>query len=214
MGAAEGIRPREVQVLLAPFGVALSELQQDEVVRYVHLLLRWNRTLNLTSVSDPEEIVLRHFGESMFLRNVAPVENCRLADIGTGAGFPGLAIKIACPSIHVTLIESNQRKCAFLAEVSRELDLEGVEIIARRYEEMRVTPSSFDVVVSRAIGKLLPVLKWARTALASSGYLALWLGGQDATKISKTAGWNWDYPRRIPDSQRRFILIGRRPKQG
>jgi len=93
--------------VLAPFGIEPSEAQSIQIGQYVELLLLWNKSLNLSSILDPEEILTRHFGESMFLCTLLSVENCRLADVGSGAGFPGLAIKIFRPSVQITLIESN-----------------------------------------------------------------------------------------------------------
>lgn len=194
--------------LLRGFGVVASEHQLTQVSAYIDLLLRWNLRLNLTTIVNPEEIVLRHFGESMFLTKILPVENCRLADIGSGAGFPGLAIKVICPTIELTLIESDKRKCGFLAEVVRTLEIEGVEIVARRFEEVQIEPASIELLTARAIGELPRLLKWARSVIAATGQIALWIGGQDATRVSRAPGWIWGQPRRIPESQRRFILIG------
>src|SRR3982074_1351079 len=125
---------------LTPFRVQLSSGQIAQTREYVRLLLKWNQSVSLTSVVDPVEIVARHFGESMFVSCLLPVENCRLADLGAGAGFPGLALKIACTNLHITLIESNKRKCAFLSEVVRSLELNSVEILPIRFEEIRPAP--------------------------------------------------------------------------
>jgi len=202
-----------IGALLAPFGIEPTEAQLAQIQAYIRLLLHWNLSLNLTSVRDPEGIVQRHFGESMFLTKVLPVENCRLADIGSGAGFPGMAIKLICPTIRLTLIESNQKRRAFLAEVVRGLNFEGVEIVAKRFEDLRTQGWSLDVLTARAIGEIPKVLKWAKNSVASAGHIALWLGGQDAIKVSRTAGWDWGQPIRIPESRRRFILIGS-PSEG
>ena len=202
-----------IGALLAPFGIEPTEAQLAQIQAYIRLLLHWNLSLNLTSVRDPEGIVQRHFGESMFLTKVLPVENCRLADIGSGAGFPGMAIKLICPTIRLTLIESNQKRRAFLAEVVRGLNFEGVEIVAKRFEDLRTQGWSLDVLTARAIGEIPKVLKWAKNSVASAGHIALWLGGQDAIKVSRTAGWDWGQPIQIPESQQRFILIGA-PSEG
>src|SRR6202165_1125681 len=118
----------EIKSSLLPFRIQLESNQIIQVREYVRLLLKWNQSVSLTSVVDPVEILARHFGESMFVSCLLPVENCRLADLGAGAGFPGLALKIACPNLHITLIESNKRKCAFLSEIVRSLQLKNVEI--------------------------------------------------------------------------------------
>src|SRR6202047_5406015 len=114
---------------LAPFRVQLAADQITKIREYVRLLLKWNQSVSLTSVVDPVEILARHFGESMFVSGLLPVENCRLADLGAGAGFPGLALKIACPNLRLVLIESNKKKCAFLSEVVRSLELKAVEVL-------------------------------------------------------------------------------------
>jgi len=194
---------------LLPFQIQLSTGQIAKIQEYIRLLLKWNHSVNLTSVVDPAEILARHFGESMFICSFIPVEKCRLADIGSGAGFPGLALKIACPGLRLILIESNKKKCAFLSEVVRALNLENVEVMPIRFEEARVAPDFAEVITARAVGGFSDVLRWAKTALARRGHVILWLGGEDSTKVSSTPGWIWRPAVRIPESQRRFVLIGR-----
>src|SRR3981081_2071808 len=113
------------------------------------------------SVVGPGEILARHFGESMFICSFIPVEKCRLADIGSGAGFPGLALKISCPGLRLTLIESNKKKSACLSEVVRALELENVEVRPIRFEEARFAPDFAEVVTVRAIGGFSDILRWA-----------------------------------------------------
>ena len=194
---------------LSPFRVQLTPGQIAKIREYIRLLLKWNQSVNLTSVVEPAEILARHFGESMFICSLMPVEKCRLADIGSGAGFPGLAVKIACPEIHLTLIESNKKKCAFLSEVVRALEFENVEVMPIRFEEARVAPDFAEVITARAVGGFSDVLRWAKTALARRGHVILWLGGEDCAKVSSTPGWIWKSAVKIPESQRRFVLIGR-----
>jgi len=194
---------------LLPFQIQLSNGQIAKIQEYIRLLLKWNQSVNLTSVVDPAEILARHFGESMFICSLMPVEKCRLADIGSGAGFPGLALKIACPGLRLTLIESNKKKCAFLSEVVRALDLENVEVMPIRFEEARVAPDFAEVITARAVGGFSDILRWAKAALARRGHVILWLGGEDSTKVSSTPGWIWKPAVKIPESQRRFVLIGR-----
>jgi len=196
--------------LLAPFGIEPSDAQSTQIRQYVELLLVWNERLNLTSILDPQEIVTRHFGESMFLCTLLPVENCRLADVGSGAGFPGLAIKIIHPSVPTTLIEANQRKYGFLSEVVRKIGISGVDILRGRFEDLRMAQESKEILTARAIGGLARLLGWAKSIITPAGHVALWVGEQDSIKISRTPGWTWDPPVRIPESQRRFLLIGRR----
>src|ERR1700693_808752 len=146
------IGDRQICDALAPFAISPNHDQIARVQEYVVLLLKWNRSVSLTSITDPVEIVGRHFGESMFASELLPVENCRLADVGTGAVFPGLALKIASPSLHVTLIESNKKKCAFLSEVVRALGFSDVEIRPERFEEIRQEPVLPTLITSRGAG--------------------------------------------------------------
>jgi 16S rRNA (guanine527-N7)-methyltransferase len=199
----------KVAATLLPYGIQLSQDQRSKLLTYIGILLNWNKLINLTAIIEPTEIVARHFGESMFLNSILPVENCRLADIGSGAGFPGLALKILCQNLHLVLIESNKKKCAFLSEVIRILDLREVEVVPQRFEEIRQEPGFADIVTSRAVGGFPALLKWSRKVLAPRGHIAVWVGGEDTTKISNTPGWTWQPAIRLPESQRRFILIGR-----
>jgi 16S rRNA (guanine527-N7)-methyltransferase len=194
---------------LAPFRVQLAADQISKIREYVRLLLKWNQSVSLTSVVDPVEILARHFGESMFVSGLLPVENCRLADLGTGAGFPGLPLKISRPSLHLILIESNKRKCAFLSEVVRSLELKDVEVLPLRFEEIRPTSDFAEIITARALGGLPEVLHWAKASLTHQGHVTLWLGGEDTTKVSSAPGWIWQPAVKIPESQRRFILVGR-----
>jgi 16S rRNA (guanine527-N7)-methyltransferase len=199
----------QIATALSPFQVRLSGAQTAQVREYVRLLLKWNQSVSLTSVMDPLEIVARHFGESMFVSCLIPVENGRLADLGSGAGFPGLALKIANPTLQVKLIESNKKKCAFLAEIVRSLELANVEILSDRFEEIRTSNDFAELITARALGGFSEILTWSKRALSPRGHLVLWLGGEDSSKVPSTPGWLWQPAVRIPDSQRRFILIGR-----
>jgi len=199
----------QISVALAPFGIRLSDDQSSQVQEYVQLLLKWNKAMSLTTIVDPIEIVSRHFGESMFATSLLLVENGRLADVGSGAGFPGLALKIACPHIQVTLIEANKKKSAFLSEVVRSLGLSEVDVLPKRFEETRPSEEYANFITARAVGGFSELLRWARATLARRGHILLWVGGEDITSISTTKGWIWNPPARIPESQRRYLLVGR-----
>jgi 16S rRNA (guanine527-N7)-methyltransferase len=108
---------------LGEFQVTVDDEQVARIQQYIRILLHWNEKLNLTAIREPLEILYRHFCESMFAVGAIPVEKCRLADIGSGPGFPGLPMKILRPEIELFLVESNIKKGTFLAEVGRELEL-------------------------------------------------------------------------------------------
>src|SRR5713101_6682500 len=115
---------------LGEFNLLAYDDQVLQIQQYIEILLAWNEKVNLTAIRDPLEILYRHFCESMYASVAVPVENGRLADVGSGGGFPGLALKIIRPNLDVFLVESNIKKVAFLAEVIRELGLRGAQVLA------------------------------------------------------------------------------------
>jgi len=200
---------QEIRRILSVFSLDPSQEQAVKIAQYVQLLLQWNRSVSLTSVTNSAEILSRHFGESIFAASVAAIEKGRLADVGSGAGFPGLAIKIMRPDLDVVLIEPNKKKAAFLWEVVRGLKLSPVEILTSRFEEsIFVDADKFDFITARALGALPDLLDWSKKSLAEQGQVVLWLGMEDLTRISKLNDWVWTPGVRIPDSQRRFLLSG------
>jgi 16S rRNA (guanine527-N7)-methyltransferase len=124
----------------------LSATQLDRLQGHYELMLLWNKAINLTRIERVEEAVDRHYAESLFLGSNLPAGALRIADVGSGAGFPGIPIAILRPEVAVTLIESHQRKAVFLKEATR--GLPNVTVIAKRAEAVRQT---FDWVVSRAV---------------------------------------------------------------
>jgi 16S rRNA (guanine527-N7)-methyltransferase len=142
--------------LLQPFLLApLSTDQLTSISTYIELLLRWNARINLTAVREEKYIVKRHFGESLFAaRHLFPAGQAsaaeHLIDVGSGAGFPGLPIKIWNPDLRLTLIDSNQKKATFLREAIRTLELANVEVFAGRTEDY---PSRAEIVTLRAVEK-------------------------------------------------------------
>jgi 16S rRNA (guanine527-N7)-methyltransferase len=136
---------------------------------YLDLLLKWNARTNLTAIRDPEEIVCRHFGESLFVATHLP-ECATLLDLGSGAGFPGLPIQLARPALRVTLAESQNKKASFLREAVRTLGL-STEVWADRVENMPID-RLFDVVALRAVDNPAVALQLARERLAPGGLIA------------------------------------------
>ncbi len=198
--------------LLTPFVRArLSTQQLEQLSIYLELLTKWNDKMNLTSVRSPLEMVTRHFGESLFAAAVLgdalkEREKTSLLDFGSGAGFPGLPVKIALPELQVTLAESQMKKAMFLREVIRTLGLNGIEVHANRAEDLS---KKFDVVAMRAVDGQESLLQPASTLLRSGGLMLLMLG----TKASETStqalpDFKWAEPVLIPDSKSRIVLIG------
>src|SRR5271169_3281943 len=145
---------------LAEFRVTASFQQVQQIQQYIAVLLKWNDKINLTAIRDPREILYRHFCESMYASVSVPVENGRLADVGSGGGFPGIPLKIMRPDLHVFLVESNVKKATFLAEVIRDLELTDARVLVSRYEELSEEVAPLDFVCSRALGDFGPFLAW------------------------------------------------------
>lgn len=136
---------------------------------YLDLLLKWNVRTNLTAIRDPEEIVRRHFGESLFLAAQLPAAST-LLDLGSGAGFPGLPVQLAIPGLRVTLAESQNKKASFLREAVRVLGLP-TEVWADRAEKMPID-RRFDVVTLRAVDNPEAALELARERVLPGGLVA------------------------------------------
>lgn len=202
-----------IQRALAEFKVSANSGQVLQIQQYMDVLLRWNDKMNLTAIRDPLEILYRHFCESMFGAVVLSAEKCRLADVGSGGGFPGIPMKIICPEMDLYLIESNMKKATFLTEVVRELGLTGVRVLVSRYEELSEEVAPLDIICSRAVGEFSPFLEWASSPVIGAQKVGLWIGAQDAESVRRLRTWSWDEPRPIPHSMRRFILVGNRPSQ-
>src|SRR5579862_3053766 len=156
---ATRMNPARIAELLQPFlapthDQRLTANNLQTISTYIDLLLRWNARINLTAIRQPEEIVTRHFGESLFtarhlVRNTwEQPPSASLIDVGSGAGFPGLPIKIYASEIQVTLIESNQKKATFLREVIRTLTLTNINVFQGRAETY---PSQADAITLRAV---------------------------------------------------------------
>jgi 16S rRNA (guanine527-N7)-methyltransferase len=193
---------------LGEFQITPDKKQVLHIQQYMKILLLWNQKLNLTAIRDPLEILYRHFCESMYAAVAVPVENGRLADVGSGAGFPGLPLKILRPELHLLLIESNVKKATFLAEVIRELGLKDTRVLVRRYEELGEEVAPLDYVCSRALGEFETFLEWAGSVRVAAKQVILWVGGRDLEEIQGITGWEWQVPLAIPHSLQRYLLVG------
>jgi 16S rRNA G527 N7-methylase RsmG len=292
------MHPARIAELLEPFLGAQANDQRpttddvlcNQISTYIDLLLRWNARINLTAIRSEEEIVTRHFGESLFAArhlfpknypvespvpsvppvlkdfdvandqrpttndappeagspkleahlfpklnsvqspvppvlkdfdvandqrpttNDAPPEagspkpEARAADLGTGPGFPGIPIKLWAPAVHMTLIESNHKKAAFLREVIRSLTLTHIDIKIDRAESI---PGTYDLVTLRAVERFTSILPTAARLLNPSGRLALLIAVSQLDQAQSTLpSFTWNTPRPIPNSESRILLLG------
>jgi len=195
---------------LGEFQVDVNEKQIVYIQQYMKLLLAWNEKVNLTAIRDPLEILYRHFCESMYAAVAVPVENGRLADVGSGAGFPGIPLKIIRPELHMFLVESNMKKATFLAEVLRTIELPDTKVLVSRYEELGEDLMPLDYVCSRAVGEFEPFLAWAASERVAAKQVILWIGGRDLDQARRSMNWEWREPIPVPHSLRRYLLVGTR----
>ena len=213
-----------ITALLAPFVEQPSPpAALEQISTYIDLLLRWNARINLTAIRNEEEIVTRHFGESLFLaRHLFPPSMeatdhrplttnhlTHVLDIGSGAGFPALPLKIWAPQIQLTLIESNHKKAAFLREVARALTLTNINVITDRAEVVAANPEfpRSEIVTLRAVESFDTILPHAVSLLGPRGTLALLIGAGQLPRLTiPTMNWSPSIP--IPQSARRVLVIG------
>jgi 16S rRNA (guanine527-N7)-methyltransferase len=212
MTASSGMVPSKgaIERAASEFQLTLDEQQVVHIQQYTKLLWTWNEKINLTAIRDPLEMLYRHFCESMFGATLLPVENCRLADVGSGGGFPGLPLKIIRPDLNVFLVESNVKKATFLAEVIRELGLTDARVLVSRFEELGEEVAPLDLVCSRALGDFGNFLAWAASPRVAAKQALLWLGGRDIDDVRGLPGWSWAEPKAVPKSLQRFIMLGTR----
>ena len=175
--------------------LSLSKEQLVALSYHFEELLRWNRRINLTSITDPEEVVQRHYCESLFLARRLPTGKLRIIDVGSGPGFPGLPVAVLRPDCEITLVEAHQRKAVFLRHVSREL--KNVKVRAVRAESVT---DHFDWMVSRAVAwRDLEALSVLADRLALLVSLPI---------ESESASVRWEPPFPLPWDERRAVIIG------
>ncbi len=202
----------EIKKLLTAFQIELTSPQLAQLMSYLGVLLKWNRKINLTSVRSAEECVTRHFGESLHVARYVQLRGT-LLDIGSGAGFPGLVLKIVFPELTTTLLEPVAKKRAFLKEVVRVCQMQAVEVRGERIEDYirHVSPVGFSSVTSRAVGSLTRLVGLAAECLVAEGRLILWLGRTASDKLEEIgAAIDWEPPIALPLARERVIRIGTR----
>ena len=199
--------------LLETSKIELNAEQISQLERYGDLLIEWNEKFNLTAITEKEEIYVKHFLDCLILTNY---QLCgKLADVGTGAGFPAIVLKIACPQLSITMLEPNNKKISFLNEVIRQLDLKDIVAVNQRSEDYaREHYEEFDFVTSRAVASLnilselcLPLLKVHGHFLAMKGPRGQEELEQAAKGIARLSGvvLNVD-SYQLADQQQRLVI--------
>ncbi len=151
--------------------IKISEEQQNKLEEYANFLLEYNEHTNLTAIKQKNEVYLKHFYDSLTLTKIINLKNQKLLDVGTGAGFPGLVLGIIFPELQVTLLDSNNKKTAFLKECVKKWNLKNIEVIHERAEEyVRKNREVFDIVTSRAVAELRILVELNIPCLKVDGY--------------------------------------------
>lgn len=174
----------------ASVGVDLNDKQIQQFIKYHEILVEWNSFMNLTGITEYEEVVQKHFVDSLVLCKAIDVNQIEsLIDIGTGAGFPGIPLKIAYPHLKVTLLDSLQKRIKFLDEVIMQLGLTEVETIHGRAEDF-AKPSmkreSYDVCVSRAVANLASLSEYCLPYVKVDGYFVPYKSGKIDEELSES----------------------------
>ena len=179
-------------------GVRFSVEQMDKFYKYMNLLIEWNEKMNLTAIIEPNEIILKHFIDSItILKDIK--DNSTVVDVGTGAGFPGIPLSIMNPTLKITLVDSLNKRLIFLQEVINELNLKNVELVHARAEEFgrnKKYREKFDVATSRAVANLATLSEYLLPLVKINGKAISMKAGnasqeiEDAKKAIKTLGGN------------------------
>ena len=156
---------------LKKIDINITDYQLEQLENYYNLLIEENKKYNLTSITNKEDVYLKHFYDSLTILKIIKLTNQTLCDIGTGAGFPGIVLKIMYPNLKVTLIDSTLKKCNFLNIVIEKLKLKEIEVINERAEiYSKNVREKYDIVTSRAVAPLKHLLEYSIPLVKVNGY--------------------------------------------
>ena len=176
-------------------GISITDKQLEQLNEYYKALVEWNKKINLTSITEEKDVYLKHFYDSLTLfKEYDLTKDISLCDVGTGAGFPGVVLKIVFPNLKITLVDSLQKRLKFLDYVIKLLDLKDVELVHERMEDYsKQNEERFDIITSRAVAKTKILVEISFKALKISGHLILMKSSfeeelSDAEKIIRDIG--------------------------
>jgi len=213
MGSCSSDNYALVEQTLTRCGIQFSPSLIEGVCRYVDILQRWNQKINLTGITSVSEILTVHFAESFFAARILKGSDNPILDVGSGAGFPGLAMKLYRPEFSFYLVESRKKKAAFLSTIKRELELEQVSIVNKTLEDCE--PSDFvvppKVLTVRAVGSTEKLLRLGINLLLDQAKVVVFSTKNQAEALaSRLTAIEWDDPVAISWSRERVLVIGRR----
>lgn len=190
-------------------GLSLTEAQQGQLLAYIALLEKWNRVYNLTAVREPARMLGLHIFDSLAVGSHLP-QSARILDVGTGAGLPGMVLAIAHPALHVTMLDSLQKKTTFVQQAIGELELGNAAVVCERVELYQA--EKFDVVISRAFAELADFVKGAAHLISANGSMLAMKGVHPHDEIARLpAGFQVSrvVPLNVPevDGQRHLVEI-------
>lgn len=166
--------------------IDLSELQMQQFIRYYEILIEWNKVMNLTAITDFTEVIQKHFIDSLTIVKAMSLQKEKLIDIGTGAGFPGIPLKIVFPEMQIVLLDSLNKRVKFLNEVIQLLNLKGIETIHGRAEEYGKNPQhreQYELCVSRAVANLSSLSEYCIPFVKKGGCFVSYKSGKASEEM-------------------------------
>lgn len=209
---------KTLEVMAEQAGFALTREQLGRFAIYQSMLLEWNQKMNLTAITQPEEIAAKHFLDSLMLLKALDIpRGATLIDVGTGAGFPGVAIKITRPDLHITLLDSLQKRIRFLSELSAALEQEN-QVLHGRAEELArvgVHREAYDIATARAVAALPVLCEYCLPFVKPGGYFLAMKGPSARQELAAAEGAIQElggaarppFPYHLPGSNRAICII-------
>lgn len=188
---------------VAKLNITLTKEMLEKLEQYYEILVEENNKYNLTAITKKEDVYLKHFYDSLTLSKIIKLDNQSLCDIGTGAGFPGLVLKIVFPNLKVTLVDATEKKCNFLKSVIKKLNLQNINVIHDRAEiYSKETREQYDIVTSRAVAPLKHLLEYSIPLVKVKGiYIAM------KSDISKELDGISNYEKKLSIQEKKILTF-------